>query len=878
MSKKTLAILDGNSLLYRGFYAIPELTTKEGVHTNAVYGFLNMLIKLKEDINPDYIVTTFDKSSKTFRHEEYEEYKAGRKKTPPELSMQFPIIREILCKMGISIFELDGYEADDLIGTISVLAEKDNMEVYVVTGDKDALQLATDNVNIVINKKGMSEKEIYNRERFVNDFEVTPKQYIDVKGLMGDKSDNIPGVPGVGEKTAFKLIKEYGSIENVLMNISNISGKKLKESLEEYSEQAIFSKKLATIITEVPVEIPLEQLKTKGSFNNYEVREVCLKLQLKSILSKLQNLDVDTDGGVIQETKREDAKFELIKDCSSLEKIISSIKGDMFVKFYVDNTNSFANISLGTIGILSQGTIYIISCKNLLEESKDRFLISIKSIFENSDVYKISHGVKYGYTSLLKLGVDLDEVDFDLELAAYLLDSSKSEYSIKSIIEEKTGEVISGEGDSFIANEILAMKEIYPILKDKIESSDMNELLFNVEQPLTKAISYMEYEGFNIDRSELDKLGDKFSLEISELTTKIYELAGEEFNVNSPKQLGKILFEKLDLPVIKKTKTGYSTNAEVLDALKDKHEIINKILYFRQITKLYSTYIEGLKHVIDEDGRIHSNFTQTVTTTGRLSSTEPNLQNIPIRSENGRSIRKVFIPHNEESIILSADYSQIELRVLAHISGDENMIKAFNSNIDIHTATASEVFNVPIEEVTKTMRSNAKAVNFGIVYGIGDFSLAQDLGITRIEAKNYIDTYLHRYENVKKYMDMVIDEAEENSYVTTLLNRKRYIPEIKSSNKMIKALGKRLAMNAPIQGSAADIIKIAMVNVAKELKNKGLKSKLILQVHDELILNVYKNEVEQVKELVRNEMEGVLDLKVLLKADISIGDTWYEAK
>ncbi|MEG0132791.1 MAG: DNA polymerase I [Clostridium sp.] len=878
MSKKTLAILDGNSLLYRGFYAIPELTTKEGVHTNAVYGFLNMLIKLKEDINPDYIVTTFDKSSKTFRHEEYEEYKAGRKKTPPELSMQFPIIREILCKMGISIFELDGYEADDLIGTISVLAEKDNMEVYVVTGDKDALQLATDNVNIVINKKGMSEKEIYNRERFVNDFEVTPKQYIDVKGLMGDKSDNIPGVPGVGEKTAFKLIKEYGSIENVLMNISNISGKKLKESLEEYSEQAIFSKKLATIITEVPVEIPLEQLKTKGSFNNHEVREMCLKLQLKSILSKLQNLDVDTDGGVIHETKREDAKFELIKDCSSLEKIISSIKGDMFVKFYVDNTNSFDDISLGTIGILSQGTIYIISCKNLLEESKDRFLISIKSIFENSDVYKISHGVKYGYTSLLKLGVDLDEVDFDLELAAYLLDSSKSEYSIKTIIEEKTGEVISGEGDSFIANEILAMKEIYPILKDKIESSDMNELLFNVEQPLTKAISYMEYEGFNIDRSELDKLGDKFSLEISELTTKIYELAGEEFNVNSPKQLGKILFEKLDLPVIKKTKTGYSTNAEVLDALKDKHEIINKILYFRQITKLYSTYIEGLKHVIDEDGRIHSNFTQTVTTTGRLSSTEPNLQNIPIRSENGRSIRKVFIPHNEESIILSADYSQIELRVLAHISGDENMIKAFNSNIDIHTATASEVFNVPIEEVTKTMRSNAKAVNFGIVYGIGDFSLAQDLGITRIEAKNYIDTYLHRYENVKKYMDMVIDEAEENSYVTTLLNRKRYIPEIKSSNKMIKALGKRLAMNAPIQGSAADIIKIAMVNVAKELKNKGLKSKLILQVHDELILNVYKNEMEQVKELVRNEMEGVLDLKVLLKADISIGDTWYEAK
>lgn len=874
-----IIIIDGNSLINRAYYAMQRpMITKEGIYTQGIYGFVNMLKKINREYESGYIVVTFDLKAPTFRHKEYSEYKAGRKKMPPELAMQMPILKDLLKAMNIKIVQEEGFEADDLIGTIARCGEEEGLEPLIITGDKDALQLATDKTKVMITKKGISEFELYDHDFFVENYGFTPTEFIDYKGLMGDKSDNIPGVPGVGEKTAFKLIKEYGSIENVLMNISNISGKKLKESLEEYSEQAIFSKKLATIITEVPVEIPLEQLKTKGSFNNHEVREMCLKLQLKSILSKLQNLDVDTDSGVIHETKREDAKFELIKDCSSLEKIISSIKGDMFVKFYVDNTNSFDDISLGTIGILSQGTIYIISCKNLLEESKDRFLISIKSIFENSDVYKISHGVKYGYTSLLKLGVDLDEVDFDLELAAYLLDSSKSEYSIKTIIEEKTGEVISGEGDSFIANEILAMKEIYPILKDKIESSDMNELLFNVEQPLTKAISYMEYEGFNIDRSELDKLGDKFSLEISELTTKIYELAGEEFNVNSPKQLGKILFEKLDLPVIKKTKTGYSTNAEVLDALKDKHEIINKILYFRQITKLYSTYIEGLKHVIDEDGRIHSNFTQTVTTTGRLSSTEPNLQNIPIRSENGRSIRKVFIPHNEESIILSADYSQIELRVLAHISGDENMIKAFNSNIDIHTATASEVFNVPIEEVTKTMRSNAKAVNFGIVYGIGDFSLAQDLGITRIEAKNYIDTYLHRYENVKKYMDMVIDEAEENSYVTTLLNRKRYIPEIKSSNKMIKALGKRLAMNAPIQGSAADIIKIAMVNVAKELKNKGLKSKLILQVHDELILNVYKNEMEQVKELVRNEMEGVLDLKVLLKADISIGDTWYEAK
>lgn len=877
INKESLAVLDGNSLLYRAFYAIPELTTKEGVYTNAVYGFLNMLLKIKEDINPNYIVTTFDKSSNTFRHKEYEDYKAGRKKTPPELSMQFPIIREILSKMGISVFELEGYEADDLIGTISVLAEENGMEVYVVTGDKDALQLATDNVNVVINKKGITEKEIYNRERFVEEFGVTPTQYIDVKGLMGDKSDNIPGVPGVGEKTAFKLIKEYGSIEDVLMNISNISGKKLKESLQEYSEQAIFSKKLATIITKVPVEIPMEQLKTKGDFNNSEVRDMCLKLQFKSLLNKFENLSED-DAKISKKDNEKAVDFKIIDDIKTLSDFVSSISGKMFFKFYLEDTSNFSKINVKTISILVDGKVYILYCDKLIEEGKEEFINTMKIIFENKNVEKITHGIKYGYTAFLKLGIDLDLIDFDIEIAAYLLDSSKSEYSVRTLYEEKLGKTFNGEDNVFKANETIAIEEIYSVLKEEIKAEDMEELLFNVEQPLTKVISYMEYEGFNINKKELSDLGNKFSGEIEVLTKKIYNLAGEEFNINSPKQLGKILFEKLDLPVIKKTKTGYSTNAEVLDALKDKHEIINKILYFRQITKLYSTYIEGLKNVIDEDGRIHSNFTQTVTTTGRLSSTEPNLQNIPIKNENGRLIRKVFIPHNKDSVILSADYSQIELRVLAHISGDENMIRAFRNNVDIHTSTASEVFNVPIEEVTKTMRSNAKAVNFGIVYGIGDFSLAQDLGITRAEAKKYIDTYLERYENVQKYMDRVIEDAEEKSYVTTLLHRKRYIPEIKSSNKIVKALGKRLAMNAPIQGSAADIIKIAMVNVASELKEKKLKSKLILQVHDELILNVYKDEIDLVRAIVKNKMENVLDLKIPLDVDISIGDTWYEAK
>lgn len=879
ISKQSLAVLDGNSLLYRAFYAIPGLTTREGIPTNAIHGFLNMLLKLKEDINPDFVVVAFDKSKKNFRHKEFEDYKAGRKQTPPELVTQFPMIREILTKMKISIFELEGYEADDLIGTISVLGEKDDMDIYVVTGDKDALQLATDNVKVVINKKGITDKEIYDRKRFLEDFGVTPTQFIDVKGLMGDKSDNIPGVPGVGEKTAFKLIKEYGSIENLLANTEKVSGKKLKESLTEYSEQAILSKRLATIITEVPMDISLENLKTKGDFFNEEVKEFCVKYELKSLINKLQAIDNGENS--IEENKvaeDRDIPYALIEEVSKLKELSSSLSSEIFVKFYIEDSNVFSKMSLKALGIINKEEIYIINAEKLLKEDKLNTLNILGEIFVNSSVRKISHGVKSAYTYLLQNGTDMEEVDFDIEMAAYLLDSSKSEYSLKTLLEERFGETYEASENKLIANDLMAMKKLYPILLKEIKDANMEELLYKVEQPLTKVISNMEYEGFTIDNKELNQLGSRFSGELDTLTEEIYNLAGEKFNINSPKQLGKILFEKLDMPVIKKTKTGYSTNAEVLDALKDKHPIIEKILSYRQLAKLYSTYIEGLKNVIDVDGRIHSNFTQTVTTTGRLSSTEPNLQNIPIKTENGRLIRKVFIPHNSNSVILSADYSQIELRVLAHISGDDNMIKAFNDNVDIHTSTASEVFNVPLNEVTKLMRSNAKAVNFGIVYGIGDFSLAQDLGITRKEAKHYIDTYLERFNKVHEYMENVIKDAEENAFVTTLLNRKRYIPEVKSSNKIVKALGKRLAMNAPIQGSAADIIKIAMIHVAKELKDQKLKSKLILQVHDELIINVERDELSKVEKIVKEKMEGVLKLRVPLDVDISVGETWYEAK
>jgi DNA polymerase-1 len=877
MDKKTFLILDGNSLLYRAFYAIPELTTSDGLHTNAVYGFTNMLFRMIDEINPHYIVTAFDKSAPTFRHIEYEEYKAGRKKTPDELSMQFSIMKEVLNKMGIKIFELEGYEADDLIGTLSAYAENDNIESYIVTGDRDALQLATDNVKVVLNKKGITETEIYDRNRMINELGVTPKEFIDVKGLMGDKSDNIPGVPGVGEKTAYKLIKEYGSIENLLNNIEEISGKKLKESLVEYSEQAIFSKKLATIVTEVPVDININDFEFRKDIDNKGLKELFYRLQFKSLLSKIDHLSPDEEKN--NKEDEEDAQYKNITTISDIELLITSFKEDIiYILFNVIDPGVFSKQRLDKIYINFKEEIYMIHLENLYEENREKAITLLRDILENPNIKKVTHSTKYSYSSLVKVGVNLQGVIFDTEMAAYLIDSSKSEYSLKTLVEENLGKSFSGEGDILFINGVSYLPNLYSTQKAQIEKLNMQDLLYRVEQPLTKAIALMECEGFNIDKESLTALGVKFKGELDTLTKEIYILAEEEFNINSPKQLGKILFEKLDLPVIKKTKTGYSTNAEVLEALKGKHDIIEKILLFRQLSKLYSTYIEGLGAVIDADGKIHSNFTQTVTTTGRLSSTEPNLQNIPIKYENGRSIRKVFIPHNLDSVILSADYSQIELRVLAHIAGDENLINAFKHSSDIHTKTASEVFGVPIDEVTKTMRSNAKAVNFGIVYGIGDFSLAQDLGITKAEAKKYIDNYLESYPKVKQYMDRIILEAENKSYVTTILNRRRFIPEINSSNKVVKALGKRLAMNAPIQGSAADIIKLAMVNVTNELEKKGFKSKLILQVHDELILNVYKDEIDEVKSLVKKEMENAITLEVPLIVDVNIGDSWYEAK
>ncbi|MCR6515101.1 MAG: DNA polymerase I [Clostridium sp.] len=860
-----LLILDSNSLLNRAFYALPPLTNNEGLNTNAIYGFSNMLLKMQDDINPDYIVAAFDKKAPTFRHKEYGDYKAGRKKMPPELSEQFPVVKEFLKLLGVNIYEIEGFEADDIIGTIAKTAAKEGMEVYVVTGDKDALQLADKNINVLITKKGVSEVAAYDYDTFVKEFEVTPTQFIDVKGLMGDKSDNIPGVPGVGEKTAFKLIKEYGSVENVLMNIDSISGKKLKENLENYKEQAIFSKKLATIMVDVPFEGIMEEIKDKRETDKDKLKELLIKLNMKSVLNKYISSS-DEEERVIDITE--------LSNSEELKRILLSEDNKYYIAYDINESPLNSKRSIKTFVVSKGEDSNFIDMTNL---DNDGFEV-LKEFFEDENKIKVIHDSKALIKILNKKGIEVKGFEFDTAIASYLIDSAQSDYNIDRIVMLFIGDEIKGDKDECLKKGVVYLKELEERLTKKIKDEGMDELYYSVEHPLIYTLASMENIGFNIDEETLKELKDKFKKEIEVTAKEIYDLAEEEFNIGSPKQLGKILFEKLDLPVIKKTKTGYSTNADVLEKLRDKHPIIDKVTYYRQITKINSTYVEGLMALIDEDGKIHSSFNQTVTTTGRLSSTEPNLQNIPIRYEMGREIRKIFIPTNEDDLLLSSDYSQIELRVLADMSGDVNMIDAFKHHSDIHTKTASEVFNVPIEEVTSTMRSSAKAVNFGIVYGISDFSLAQDIGVTKKEASEYMKVYFDRYPKIKTYLDSLIDSAKENGYIKTILNRKRIIPEIKSSNRIVKALGERLAMNAPIQGSAADIIKIAMNNVYNRLKKEGLKSELILQVHDELILNVKKDELEKVNILVKEEMENAIKLKVPLDVDGNYGKTWYDTK
>ena len=887
MDRKKLMIIDGSSLLHRAFYALPLLTTKEGIYTNGVYGFLTMLYRIKDEYNPDYLCVAFDKKGPTFRHKEYKEYKGTRQSTPSELAQQFPMIREILEAMNIVTLELSEYEADDIAGTLAKTGEEEGLDTILVTGDKDYLQLATDHTQVLITRKGISELDIYDKEKIIQEFGITPTQFIDLKGLMGDKSDNIPGVPGIGEKTGLKLLIEYGDMDNIYKNIDNISGKKLKENLIENQSLAYISKRLGEIITHVPLDIKISDLAVKES-NWDELVPLYENYEFKSLLNKIPDEFLEKD-----EVINTVFEHKIIEE--DFSEVIEAIKKDkkFAFKFITEDLNymesNIINIGIKTINSPS----FILKLNNNQEE----FIKAFKAIFEDEKIKKIGHSIKTDILILFRLGIQIKNYTFDSMIGQYLINPAQSNYSINHLSDNYLGyygldeEGLVGKGKnkktygdltldeiskylSFILETVFKLE---PLIIEEILEQDMKELYYEVELPLVEVLSSMEFYGFKVDKEELVNLGIEYDKEIEILTKEIYELADMKFNIKSPKQIGEILFDKLGLPVIKKTKTGYSTDIEVLEKLFDQHPIIEKIIRYRSIVKLKSTYIDGLIVLINkETNRIHSSFNQTIAITGRISSTEPNLQNIPIKAEEGKKIRKAFIAQAPEYKLLDGDYSQIELRVLAHISKDPKMKEAFINNEDIHTKTASEVFHLPIEEVTPTIRNNAKAVNFGIVYGISDYGLSRDLNISRKEAKEYIDSYLDNYKLIKQFMVDIVEEGKANGYVETLLHRRRYVPELSAKNFNVRSFGERIAMNTPIQGSAADIIKVAMVRVYNELKNRTLKSRLILQVHDELLIETHIDEIEEVKAFVKEIMENSIKLDIPLKVDLKLGDNWYD--
>lgn len=868
MNKSKLVIIDGNSLMHRAFYALPNLTNSKGLHTNVIYGFVNMLYKIQEEFKPDYIGIAYDRKAPTFRHEEYPEYKAGRLKMAEEMVEQIPVLKEVIAAMNIKQIEIDGYEADDIIGTVSALCTQKEVSAIIITGDRDAFQLINDHVHVFITKKGISEMIEFDREKLMEVYQITPEQVIDMKGLMGDASDNIPGVPGIGEKTALELIKQFETLESTLENFSQVKKNKVRENLETYRDQALLSKRLATIIKDVPIDINIEDFIVNAPDNSMLYNHF-KELGFKGLLTKLE-ASIGKQTGQVEVEKRADVEVTEINDLMELlDK--ARAKGSIAFKFFQesDQIKAFVNVDNSIYS-------FIINKDNKVD---------VKQLMEDSRIFKAGHDMKQDVLLLKSMDIEISNISFDTMLAAYVLDPSKNSFSLGDISGELLGEYFedykSKEGtiEAKYSNSVAAIGKLIEPMQQLIKDAGMDKLYSDVELPLLSVLADMEYIGFKVDKEMLAQLGQEFSLQIDILTESIYGYAGESFNINSTKQLGVILFEKLGLPAAKKTKTGYSTDVEVLEGLLDKHPMIEKLLEYRQLLKIRSTYIDGMINVINPNtGKVHSKLNQAGTATGRLSSTDPNLQNIPIKTENGRKIRKAFVPSSEDYVLVDADYSQIELRVLAHISGDEKFIDAFVKNEDIHTRTASEVFNVPIDEVTSLLRNRAKAVNFGIVYGISDYGLSRDLKIPKKEAKIYIESYFSRYPKVKQYMDDIVAKAKEHGYTTTLLNRRRYVPEILSRNAIQRGAGERIAMNTPIQGSAADIIKIAMIKVYRELKERKLKSKLILQVHDELLVETHKSEIEEVKQIVKKNMEEAMDLLVPLTVDVSAGSNWFDAK
>ena len=892
-----LMLIDGNSIINRAFYGIlgPKmLSTSEGFYTNAIFGFINILIRFMNEEKPTHIVVAFDMKSPTFRHIKYEKYKAHRKGMPQELAMQLPVLKEVLDAMNIKRIELEGFEADDIIGTLAVSAEKEGIHTVIITGDKDALQLASQKIRIKMptTRMGKTEVEEYDGEHVIQKYGVTPEQIIDVKALMGDPSDNIPGVPGVGEKTALELIKKFSSVNNIYSNIHELDIKeRLRNILIENKELADMSKELATIELNAPVDFELCNCEIR-EYNIPELIALLKKLEFNSIIAKLKLNDdyaqVVSNNLVLEHSCLSDAK--------ELQEIIKLIEASgEFAYFLV--TNKGENSQIEPVGISicweENKAVYIHLKDN--ENGSDLFN-TIREILGNQSLKSYTFNAKPHYALFNMLGIESKLIDFDVMIAAYLINPAKEFYNLHELSNEflntlilHTRELLHYVKDGYktcdvdkiariACEQAAAILKLTRVLREKIVEYGLEKLYFDVELPLTKVLADMEKVGMMVDTEVLMKLSAELEVKIDVLTKDIIDLAGEKFNINSTKQLGVILFKKLGLPAARKTKTGYSTDAEVLESLASKHPIIDRLLEYRQMVKLKSTYIDGLKPLINNySKRIHSNFNQTVTVTGRISSTEPNLQNIPIKLEMGKQVRKIFVSE-EGSILVDADYSQIELRVLAHISKDEKMIEAFKNGEDIHRITASKIFGVKEEDVTPLMRSRAKTINFGILYGKREFSLAKDLGITRSEAKNYIDSYLEKYGNVKRYMNEIIEVAKFQGYVTTLLGRRRYLPEINSSNFNIRSSAERMALNTPIQGTAADIIKVAMVKVYDELKNEKLKSRLILQVHDELIIETRKEELEQVKAILRTCMESAIELIVPLEVDIHWGENWYDAK
>lgn len=890
-----LVLVDGHSILNRAFFGIPDLTNSEGLHTNAVYGFLNILFKILDEEQPDYLTVAFDVHAPTFRHKMYDAYKGTRKPMAEELRQQVPLMKEMLTAMGVTIVEKEGYEADDLLGTIAKQSEAQGLEVSIVSGDRDLLQLASDHIKIRIpkTKRTGTEIEDYLAKDVVEKYQVTPLQFIDVKALMGDSADNIPGVPGIGEKTATALIVSYGSIENAHDHLEEIKPNRAKQNLSEHYDMAQMSKELATIEIHAPIEYSLEDAKLGNLFTE-EAYLMCKRLEFKNMLSRF---DIDAPKNLAEE------HFTFVTDKKQISDIFKKAK------------------KAGHIGCcLLPGEGIITEQLSLFEQPKEQQVIEGMSIvFSEEDIYYLSAGTEVSAEELLeeirelsggqtKVSVmDLKETlktlplpendrYFDASVAAYLLNPLKNDYPYEDLAKDYAGLMIPSKTDLLGKESPVKAKQAKPEaflkyicymayipwktrdrLLEELNNTGMQMLYDTIELPLVYTLSDMEKEGVHVDAEELKRYGEELAAQIAVLEKEIYEGAGETFNINSPKQLGHILFEKLEMPYGKKTKTGYSTAADVLEKLAVEYPLVSKILEYRQLAKLKSTYADGLANFIEEDGRIHTNFQQTVTATGRLSSTDPNLQNIPIRMELGRMIRKVFLP-KDGYVFVDADYSQIELRILAHMSGDEMLIQAYREAQDIHRMTASQVFHTPFEEVTDLQRRNAKAVNFGIVYGISSFGLSQDLSISKKEAQEYIERYFESYPKIKEFLDGCVEKARKDGYSVTMFGRRRPLPEISSSNFMQRSFGERIAMNAPIQGTAADIIKIAMNRVHRRLIDEGLKSRLLLQVHDELLIEAAPDEVDEVKKILDEEMKGAADLSVELEIDTHTGKNWYEAK